>query len=256
MQHNVDGTDGHHRPHVSLAVGGHLPFGSRNPMHPSPARFPSYTFEVSPPAYDGDLSNPFDTQHANATTTPLDNARLPLGNARPPLNYARPPLDSNARRPLDNARPPLDNARPPLDNARPPLDNALPPMVNERHHRPSSRSTSFSAFGTPSMAFPEPQIYRSVSHKQSSRESTLQLPNTSRPSHHHTQSDVGPSPPRSIGIHQDPSVASFRSTTSSYYQNNDDYNYASPTNEVCILIYVRIPYTAINFTSVLYGRCR
>ena len=227
MQHNVDGTDGHHRPHVSLAVGGHLPFGSRNPMHPSPARFPSYTFEVSPPAYDGDHSNPFDTQHAHASTTPLANPRPPLGHARPPL-----------------------------DNARPSSDSALPPVVNERHHRPSSRSTSFSAFGTPSMAFPEPQIYRSVSHKQSSRESTLQLPNTSRPSHHHTQSDVGPSPPRSIGIHQDPSVASFRSTTSSYYQNNDDYNYASPTNEVCILIYVRIPYTAINFTSVLYGRCR
>ncbi|KIK10379.1 hypothetical protein K443DRAFT_670999 [Laccaria amethystina LaAM-08-1] len=178
MQHNVDGADGHHRPHVSLAVGGHLPFGSRNPMHPSPARFPAYTFDLSPPAYDGDLPNPLDTQHASSTL----------------------------------------------------LENARPPMANERHHRPSSRSTSFSVIGTPSIAFPEPQIYRSVSHKQSSRESTLQPPSTSRPPNHHfTQSDLGPT--RSIGMHQDPSVASFRSTASSYYQNNDDYNYTSPTNE-------------------------
>lgn len=205
MQHNLDGADGHHRPHVSLAVGGHLPFGSRNPMHPSPARFPAYTFDLSPPAYDSDLPNPLDTQHAHASNTPLDNAR--------------------------------------------------PPMANERHHRPSSRSTSFSAIGTPSMAFPEPQIYRSISHKQSSRESTLQLPSRP-PSHQHSQSDRGPRPSRSIGIHQDPSVASFRSTASSYYQNNDDYNYASPTNEVCILIYARILCAVIDFSSVFRGRYR
>ena len=207
MQHNVDGADGHHRRHVSIAVGGHLPFGARNPIHPSPARFPAYTFDLSPPAYDGDFSNPLDTQHAHASNTPLDNAR--------------------------------------------------PPMANERHYRPSNRSTSFSATGTPSIAFPEPQIYRSVSHKQSSRESTLQLPSTSRPpSQHHSHSDLGPTLSRSIGIHQDPSVASFGSTTSSYYQNNDDYNYTSPVNEVCILFYTRIPCAAINFTAVFRGRYR
>ena len=193
MQHD-DGTDGHHRPHVSTAVGGHLP---RNAIHPSPARLPAYIF-----ADHGDLSNP---QHAFNTS----------------------------------------------------LDNTRPPMAHERHHRSLSHSASFSAIGTPSIAFPELQIYHSVSHEQSSRESTLHLPSTSRPlSHHRSYSDVGPTPPRSIGIHQDPSVASFGSTVSSYYQNNDDYNDTSPTNEVCILIYAWTPCVAIDFTSVFHGRYR
>ena len=85
------------------------------------------------------------------------------------------------------------------------LEEATTPLQSEWPARPRSRTTSAFGPSTSNLAFPEPHIFRSTSHR-----STLH-PN--RPiQHRSSKSDEA----LNIGLHRDTSVSSFRSTASSY----------------------------------------
>lgn len=79
--------------------------------------------------------------------------------------------------------------------------------------RGPNRAASFQP--SPPIAFPEPQIFRSASQRPAV-------------SHKPSRSDV--TNPPNLMLHRDPSTASFQSTHSWYY--DDDDNYGSASNEV------------------------
>lgn len=119
--------------------------------------------------------------------------------------------------PLHN---PWDNRIKPPSNPRPRVHSMV-----EMQPNPLSRSVSVFETGTPTMAFPEPQLYRSVSQRQ-----TLQPPGTL--SHRHSRSDLGSA---ALTMHRDQSSTSVVSTASSYYVNDENDHYGSGSAEVCYI---------------------
>jgi hypothetical protein len=107
------------------------------------------------------------------------------------------------------------------------LEEATTPYPSEWPARPRSRTTSASTPSTNNIAFPEPQLFRSSSHRSNLR-STLQ---PSRPlQHQFSKSDNT----LSMGFHRDMSVSSLASTGSSYYLVDDVDMARFPSSRVSI----------------------
>ncbi|KAF9468071.1 hypothetical protein BDZ94DRAFT_1209777 [Collybia nuda] len=124
-----------------------------------------------------------------------------------------PPSYNIESRPLVN---PWDNSPPTPDTARPRVHSMV-----ELSGRPPNRTASAAAGRTVHMAFPEPQIYRSVSSKP-----TLQSAHAL--SHRHSRSElISPN----LGLHSGPSTTSFTSMASSYNQDNDSDHYVSGSGD-------------------------
>jgi RHO1 GDP-GTP exchange protein 1/2 len=99
---------------------------------------------------------------------------------------------------------------PPVEITNPWEDDPVTPRATESPHRHRSRTTSAYQPDTASIPFPEPQIFRSSSHR-----SHLEPFRPLR--HRSSKSDQG----SSIGLHRDGSVSSLGSSGSSYSPPGD-----------------------------------
>lgn len=166
------------RPHVSI------PAGARPPVNPSPsARTPNsrasqlsaYDFEVTPPS-----------------RYPINQFPEHLSNPWDNVVYTQMPSPESPTTSRQRAISMIDIAV-----------------------RPPSRSSTTNLSGAPStMAFPEPQIFRSASQRSSL------YPESGQTGHRPSRSDVG-LPASTLRLQKYPSSTSLASTVSSYNPNDD-----------------------------------
>ncbi|KIK63091.1 hypothetical protein GYMLUDRAFT_163599 [Collybiopsis luxurians FD-317 M1] len=169
------------RPHLAVQTplpppppGGGLPPGAQQPMNPSPSRaYSPWAFEVTPPPFSDDhhysaLQNPWGENSDNVRPRTVSLANLPSDGSRTPTRVSSPPTHVFS---------------------------------------PPARVSSLQATSTASVAFPEPQLYRSTSQRSTGHKST--------------KSDIS-----NIRLQRDPSSLSLQSTL--YY---DDDGYSSASNE-------------------------
>jgi len=150
---------------------------------------------------------------------PHPHVLIPSGPQQPvtsahsssPYAFEVTPPAYDLQQPLSN---PWDTQPSSPDTARPRTISMLDLPV-----RPLSRASSVVENGstTTSMPFPEPQIYRSASHR------TALHPNNAF-THRHHRSDLGPA---ALRLQRDPSTSSL------YYPIDESDHYGAGSGEVC-----------------------
>ena len=116
---------------------------------------------------------------------------------------------------FEETPPPYDNSDLPTLDSPWPYQPATPDTSIARVRSMmdlSGRSQSFSTHTNNHLAFPEPQLFRSVSHGQTQHAST---------SSHRTSNTTNDTSSTSLNLQRQISTSSFHSTASSYWQDHD-----------------------------------
>lgn len=156
---------------------------------------------------------------------------IPQSSRRPPTwqyDQANPSDQQRAPYAFEVTPPPYTTSElPRLDNPWP-YQPATPDTSMARVRSMvdlSGRSQSFTPTTNGHLAFPEPQLSRSVSHSQTQQFSAA--------SSHRTSSNS--TSPTLLGLNRQVSTSSFQSTTSSYWENTPEVRFRLRNIQICLL---------------------